>query len=911
MCTRAPRTDFPPLEEPCSSVRPHPTPPPRPPHSAQYWEAVEQLRKFMLTSLVLLVFPESLVQLWYIDVVGLIFLILYLGAAPYRDAWPSKVQVAALVQLEFTYITATLFFNRQPDGSVGVGLVLSNCLIAVLLVVAVGRGVGEITAQLGELGLSFADDNSIVTLPPPNAGLGFDTHLYISHTWKHAQDQCGVIKSLMFTMLPSCTIRIADDDIEGKKNKQQLEEHVERASVFLVFLTIEYIGSPQCLRELKAAYQGGKPLIVVREADPHYGGLSASAFRAEVALYVARKGSWLSEEDNEAVRWLLDEHARSALEWHREKQFKYVVLKHIAETLYHHSTIMSAAQLGATVTRGGSVAGRGSVAEQGVAIAPAPTPRRLFIFNRKASTPSTENASQPDAQQDDPSAPPVRKMKIQDAVNVSGLDTESMVIYLSEHYKKLPATGYSGRQAEEEGRVLDPSEYHKEKEGGDLPVGPATLYEELKQGFEEHGVKVSSDGDAVYEADRRAIVLLVLAPGIFKCAELIDEMARYVKHQRDPHAPLAEMPSFPINMKKALIDKSKNQPSDVEEPMLSSVTEAKELEAQLEKFDVGAHVVFGMRSAKPQSSSEQRRPENETHSANLVKSPLGFGLHLDEQNKVVEIAADSQASRGGIQVGDEIVALNGEPLSTSATQALRDLAVGASADVSLRSAAAVDLSAVGLVDASGGHSYSVTLLKMSGAGFGLSYDDSNKVTAVTPGSRAAIDGRITAGDTIVSLNGVPLETEPDEAPADLEMRGRSFDIFARSKSVPSQGAGLSFAKAARQKLSISRAANNMRWLRRQKTLVPLFSTACTYEEYVRTCPPDLKQLGLFHLTFEKWPEVRPAPHAQLHSRTHLHLCMYVSVSPHLLATRTRGYLKPPVALRRPRRCSQLPRRSLW
>ena len=262
-------------------------------------------------------------------------------------------------------------------------------------------------------------------------------------------------------------------------------------------------------------------------------------------------------------------------------------------------------------------------------------------------------------------------------------------------------------------------------------------------------------------------------------------------------------------------------------------------------------------------------------------------------------------------MGDEIVALNGEPLSTSATQALRDLAVGASADVSLRSAAAVDLSAVGLVDASGGHSYSVTLLKMSGAGFGLSYDDSNKVTAVTPGSRAAIDGRITAGDTIVSLNGVPLETEPDEAPADLEMRGRSFDIFARSKSVPSQGAGLSFAKAARQKLSISRAANNMRWLRRQKTLVPLFSTACTYEEYVRTCPPDLKQLGLFHLTFEKWPEVRPAPHAQLHSRTHLHLCMYVSVSPHLLATRTRGYLKPPVALRRPRRCSQLPRRSLW
>ena len=114
----------------------------------------------------LVVFPDTLVQLWYIDVVGLIFLILYLGAAPYRDSWPSKVQVASLVQLEFTYITATLFFERDPDDSVGVALVVSNCVVAMLLVVAVGRGVGEISTQLGELGLTFADDGTMVTLPP-------------------------------------------------------------------------------------------------------------------------------------------------------------------------------------------------------------------------------------------------------------------------------------------------------------------------------------------------------------------------------------------------------------------------------------------------------------------------------------------------------------------------------------------------------------------------------------------------------------------------------------------------------------------------------------------------------------------------------------------------------------------------
>ena len=33
-----------------------------------------------------------------------------------------------------------------------------------------------------------------MTLPPPMAEHGLDTHLYVSHTWKHAQEQCAVIR---------------------------------------------------------------------------------------------------------------------------------------------------------------------------------------------------------------------------------------------------------------------------------------------------------------------------------------------------------------------------------------------------------------------------------------------------------------------------------------------------------------------------------------------------------------------------------------------------------------------------------------------------------------------------------------------------------------------------------------------
>ena len=39
-----------------------------------------------------------------------------------------------------------------------------------------------------------------------------------------------------------------------------------------------------------------------------------------------------------------------------------------------------------------------------------------------------------------------------------------------------------------------------------------------------------------------------------------------------------------------------------------------------------------------------------------------------------------------------------------------------------------------------------------------------------------------------------------------------------------------------------------------RALVPLLSSAMPYNEYLRTCPPDLKALGIFEFHFDKWPE---------------------------------------------------------
>ena len=69
-----------------------------------------------------------------------------------------------------------------------------------------------------------------------------------------------------------------------------VEEQVHEASTFMVVLTTQYLGSRKCMLGLRTARRLRKPIVVLREADVRYGGLSASAFAEEVTLYVARYG---------------------------------------------------------------------------------------------------------------------------------------------------------------------------------------------------------------------------------------------------------------------------------------------------------------------------------------------------------------------------------------------------------------------------------------------------------------------------------------------------------------------------------------------------------------------------------------------------------------------------------------------
>ena len=76
-----------------------------------YWESVDLLRKFMQASVVSVVSPNTRVQIWFGLVIAVSAAVVFAAATPYRDAVCRKVQLAALLQVAFTYTAAMLFFE--------------------------------------------------------------------------------------------------------------------------------------------------------------------------------------------------------------------------------------------------------------------------------------------------------------------------------------------------------------------------------------------------------------------------------------------------------------------------------------------------------------------------------------------------------------------------------------------------------------------------------------------------------------------------------------------------------------------------------------------------------------------------------------------------------------------------------
>ena len=70
----------------------------------------------------------------------------------------------------------------------------------------------------------------------------------------------------------------------------------------------------------------------------------------------------------------------------------------------------------------------------------------------------------------------------------------------------------------------------------------------------------------------------------------------------------------------------------------------------------------------------------------LTRTPLGLGLTIDRQYRVVAVQAGSQAERGRIAVNDRLVSLNGRALRGPLEEQLRAIPVGDKVAVEVRKA---------------------------------------------------------------------------------------------------------------------------------------------------------------------------------------------------------------------------------
>ena len=103
-----------------------------------YWEALEVLRKYFLTSVVLVVAPSSLVQVYMGLLVCMASTILVALHQPYADPFCGALQFVALMQLTITYMSGMLFFDNgsgvqtlppEQEEQFGEMLIVANLLV--------------------------------------------------------------------------------------------------------------------------------------------------------------------------------------------------------------------------------------------------------------------------------------------------------------------------------------------------------------------------------------------------------------------------------------------------------------------------------------------------------------------------------------------------------------------------------------------------------------------------------------------------------------------------------------------------------------------------------------------------------------------------------------------------------------
>ena len=99
-----------------------------------------------------------------------------------------------------------------------------------------------------------------------------------SHIWTTGQDQCALIKRQLQMLLPGIAVFLDVDDLDDIGD---LEGYIKATGVILCFLSRRYFVSRNCLREVRATRDQGKPIVLVHEEQEDKGGGPLEQLRLE------------------------------------------------------------------------------------------------------------------------------------------------------------------------------------------------------------------------------------------------------------------------------------------------------------------------------------------------------------------------------------------------------------------------------------------------------------------------------------------------------------------------------------------------------------------------------------------------------------------------------------------------------
>ena len=288
------------------------------------WEPLLLLQRLALTGFVRLLPVTRFERLVLGFALSFFYLLLLLLLRPYKR--PEVGRLAALAQFVVScafFIAMAIQLLNELDATAVLltGLTSTDSLATALLVfvfAVIGTHFLVILAEAisqEELQQILSVDTSL----PPELSVkpGMCWHIFLSHTWNSAQDQCATIKRQLQLILPGVRVFLDVDDLDDMR---KLKEYIECSQSVLFFLSKGYFFSGACKTEITAALAAGKPLLLVH--DPVRGGAPLTV---------------LQEDCNEQWRGQIFGSGRPIITWLRVADYQVISLKQIVAQLLHAS----------------------------------------------------------------------------------------------------------------------------------------------------------------------------------------------------------------------------------------------------------------------------------------------------------------------------------------------------------------------------------------------------------------------------------------------------------------------------------------------------------------------------------------------------------------------------------------------